>query len=165
MPVGPRRRFAVVGAPAYFAGRDGPKVPQDLHAHACVGRRFPGGARYAWEFARGDDAVEVDVSGPLLLDDSALMVRAALDGTGLAFVYESLAADHLARGELVRVLEDWCPVLPHFFLYHPGRRQVPAPLRAFIDMARSSAWPGRLPDDADRGPVPRCALPVGDDGP
>ena len=81
--------------------------------------------------------MEVEVSGPLVVDDSALMVRAALDGVGLAQVYESLVTDYVASGELVRVLEDWCPVLPHFFLYYAGRRQVPAPLRAFIDIVRS----------------------------
>ncbi len=138
VPVGPRRRFAIVGAPSYFAGRDRPAVPPDLHAHACVGRRFPNGARYAWEFARDGEVMEVDVSGPLLVDDSSLLVAAALDGIGLAHVYEDLVADPIARGALVRVLEDWCPVLPHFFLYYPGRRQVPAPLRAFIDMARAA---------------------------
>lgn len=138
VPVGPRRRFAVVGAPAYFAGRDVPQVPQDLHAHACVGRHYPSGTRYAWEFALGDEAVEVDVSGPLVVDDSALMVAAALDGIGLAHVHEGLVAEPIARGELVRVLEYWSPPLPHFFLYYPGRRQVPAPLRAFIDMVRAA---------------------------
>ena len=136
LAVGPRRRFAVVGAPAYFAGRDPPQAPQDLHAHACIERRFPDGARYAWEFGRGSDTVGVDVTGPLTVDDNALHVAAALDGIGLAHVPESLVVDHLARGALVRVLEDWCPVLPHFFLYYPGRRQVPAHLRAFSDMVR-----------------------------
>ena len=137
VPVGPQRRFAIVGAPTYLTGRDRPFVPQDLHAHACIGRRFPSGIRYAWEFARGEDVVEAEVSGPLVVDDSALMVQAALDGVGLAQVYESLVAEHVTSGRLVRVLEDWCPVLPHFFLYYPGRRQVPAPLRAFIDMVRA----------------------------
>ena len=137
VPVGPQRRFAVVGAPAYFAGRDRPCVPQDLHAHACVERRFPDGSRYAWEFARGADVVEVEVSGPLIVDDSALAVAAALDGIGLAHIHDGLVADHAARGDLVRVLEDWCPPLAGFFLYYPGRRQVPAALRAFIDTVRA----------------------------
>ena len=136
VPVGRAQRFAVVGAPSYLAGRDLPRTPQDLHAHACIGRHFPDGTRYAWEFARDGEALEVEVSGPLVVDDTALMVRAALDGVGLAFVFESLVADHLAAGCLVRVLEAWCPAGPRFFLYYPGRRQVPAALRAFIDMVR-----------------------------
>ncbi|HEY0206696.1 MAG TPA: LysR family transcriptional regulator [Acetobacteraceae bacterium] len=138
IPVGPPRRFAVVGAPAYFAGRDKPRVPQDLHGHACIERRFPNGSHHLWELAKDGSRMEVKVSGPLVVDDSKMMVRAALDGIGLALVYESLAAGHVARGELVRVLEDWCPVLPQFFLYYPGRRQVPAALRAFIGMVRAT---------------------------
>ena len=137
VPVGPARRFAVVGSPCYLAGREPPRAPQDLHGHACIERRFPNGARYAWEFARHGEALEVEVSGPLIVDDTALRWRAALDGVGLAFVFEVLVAGHLASGALVRLLEPWCPMLPRFFLYYPGRRQVPAALRAFIDMVRA----------------------------
>ena len=137
LPVGPARRFAVVGAPSYFALHEPPGVPQELDTHRCIERRFPDGGRYAWEFARNGEVLEIEVSGPLIVDDTALMLRAALDGVGLAFVFESLAAAHLANGALVRVLEDWCPVQPRFYLYYPGRRHAPAPLRAFIDMLRT----------------------------
>lgn len=139
VPVGPARRFAVVAASSYLAGHDALCVPQDLHAHACIERRYPSGSRYAWEFARDGDALEIEVSGPLIVDDTALMIRAALDGVGLAFVFESLVADHVSSGRLVRVLEDWCPIQPRFFLYYPGRRHVSAPLRAFIDMVRAQS--------------------------
>ena len=139
VPVGERRRFAVVGSPAYFADHDRPTTPRDLHQHRCVGRRYPSGARYAWEFGRDEETLEIDVAGPLIVDDSSLMVAAALDGVGLAHVFEGLVAEHVARGALVRVLEDWCPALPHFFLYYSGRRQMPAALRVFIDMVRAEA--------------------------
>ncbi len=138
VPAGPPRRFAVVGAPSYLAASGRPLVPQDLHAHRCIERRYPDGARYAWEFARGKETVELEVSGPLVADDTALMLRAALDGVGLAFVFEELAADHLASGRLVRLLEDWCPARPRFFLYYPGRRQVSPAVRAFIDAVRDT---------------------------
>jgi len=72
----------------------------------------------------------------VIVDDRALIVAAALDGIGLAHIHEALVAEHIAQGRLVCVLEDWCPVLPNFFLYYPGRRQLPAPLRAFVDMVR-----------------------------
>lgn len=134
VPVGPARRFAVVGAPSYFAGRTPPASPADLQVHRCIGRRFPNGARYAWEFERDGEVVEVETAGPLIVDDTALMVRSALDGVGLAFVFEELVAGPIARGTLIRVLEDWCLPKPRFYLFYPGRRQVPAPLRAFIDM-------------------------------
>lgn len=136
VPVGPALRFAVVGSPAYFDRRDRPLVPRDLQEHACIGRRFPSGASYAWSFSEGDQAVDVEVSGPLIADDRALIIAAALEGVGLAHIHEVLVAHHIAAGELVRVLEDWCPPLPSFYLYYPGRRQIPAPLRAFIDMVR-----------------------------
>ena len=56
---------------------------------------------------------------------------------GLAHIHEALVAEHIAGGALVHVLEDWCPALPPFFLCYPGRRQLPAPLRAFVDMLRA----------------------------
>ena len=134
LPIGPARRFAVVGAPSYFAEHAQPLVPHDLHGHRCVERLYPNGSRYAWEFERRGETLELEITGPLAVDDTALMIRAALDGTGLAFIFEELVADHVATGALIRVLEAWCPVKPRFYLYHPGRRQVPAPLKAFIDM-------------------------------
>ena len=94
-----------------------PRVPRDLAAHACIGRRYPSGARYAWVFAKGDEACEVDVSGSLIADDRTLIIAAVLDGVGLAHIHEALVADHLARGDVVRVLADWCPALPTCFLY------------------------------------------------
>ncbi len=138
VPVGLPLRFAVVGSPGYFAARTKPAHPRDLMNHACIGRRYPSGAPYAWTFSYGADAIDVDVSGPIVLDDRAMIVAAALDGIGLAHIHEGLVADHIASGALVRVLDDWCPRLPTFFLYYPGRRHVPAPLRAFIEMARST---------------------------
>ncbi len=137
VPIGPARRFAVVGSPAYFAGRPPPLRPADLLGHLCIGRRYPSGARYAWEFERDGETVELEVAGPLVVDDTALMIRAALEGVGLAFLFVELVAEQIATGALIQVLEPWCPVRPRFNLYYPGRRQVPAPLRAFIDMLRA----------------------------
>lgn len=136
VPIGPIRRFAVVGSPDYFARHTPPAEPADLGQHACIERRFPSGSRYAWEFGREGAAFEVEVSGPLIVDDTSLMLRAALDGIGLAFMFESLVAEHVVAGRLSRVLEDWCPLAPRFFLFYPGRRLMPATLRAFIDFVR-----------------------------
>lgn len=139
VPVGPPRRFAVVGAPSYMTGRTPPYSPSDIHAHACIERRFPNGSHYSWELAKDGETLEVEVSGPLIVDDTRLMLRAALDGVGLAFMFEELVAEHLAAGRLIRFLDDWCPTSPRFFLFYSGRRQVPPPLRAFIDFLRSPA--------------------------
>ena len=139
LPVGPALRFAVVGSPAYFDGRLKPMQPKDLLDHACIGRRYPSGTPYAWTFGKGAETLEVEVGGPLVLDDRTLIVAAALEGIGLAHIHKPLVAAHIASGALIPVLEEWCPSLPTFFLYYPGRRHVPAPLRAFINMARSLA--------------------------
>ena len=141
VPLGPALRFAVVGSPSYFAGRKAPVVPDDLRAHACLARRYPNGGFYKWAFARGDETVELAVRGQLVVDDRSLIIAAALDGVGLAHIHEAFVMNHVACGDLVRVLEDWCPAKPGFFLYYPGRRQVPAPLRAFIGMIREDSLP------------------------
>ena len=51
IPLGPARRYAVVATPAYFEGRELPKVPSDLLAHACIRTRLPNGALFRWQFA------------------------------------------------------------------------------------------------------------------
>jgi DNA-binding transcriptional LysR family regulator len=138
LPLGPPLRLIVVAAPMYAARRGLPRQPQDLKQHACIGRRFPSGALYAWEFAKDGEALAVAVDGPLLLDDDELMLRAALDGIGLSYLYEEQAREWIAQGRLLRVLDDWCPPMPGFFLYYPSRRQLPTGLRLFIEMLRGS---------------------------
>src|SRR5206468_12439563 len=91
---------------------------------------------YRWEFDRGKQSLTVAVNGPLVVDDVELMIRAAIDGVGLAFMSDDRAAPHLASGALVRVLEDWCPPFAGFFLYYPSRRQQPAALSALIETLR-----------------------------
>jgi len=134
--IGPDLRMAVVGSPAYFRRRPKPVKPRDLHGHACIRFRLPSGGIYRWEFEKKGEVLEVEVDGPLTLSDQQVMLQAALDGAGLAIVLESHARPHLKARQLVRVLADWCPPFPGYFLYYPSRRQVPAGLRAFIDMMR-----------------------------
>ncbi len=138
VPVGPQRRFAVVGSPSYFAGRSIPRHPVELHDHACIGRSYPSGILRTWTFAKDAETYELTSRGPLIVDERILMLQGALDGVGLAYIYESLVEDYLRQGSLIRVLEDWCPVMPGFFLCYHGRRHVPAPLRAFIEVARAA---------------------------
>ncbi|WP_238281956.1 LysR substrate-binding domain-containing protein, partial [Methylobacterium goesingense] len=136
VPLGGPLRFAVVGSPGYLADRPAPESPADLPGHGCIRQRFAGGSLYRWEFERDGRDIAVAVDGPLILNDQDLIVRAALDGLGLGFVFEDSVREHLAAGRLVRLLADWCPAFPGFFLYHAGRRQVPPPLRAFLDLLR-----------------------------
>ena len=131
-----------------------PRTPQDLHTHACIGRRYPSGAHCAWAFSQSEDAVEVEVSRPVIVDDRSLIMAAALDGVGLAQIHEALVTDFIESGELVRALEDWCPVLPRFLLYYTGRRHVAAPLRTFVDPPLGDRTARDLPLDVARpGPA------------
>ena len=130
-------RAAIVSAPAYFKSNPKPKTPRDLTSHRCINYRHgAGGEVYRWEFEKGKKELSVAVNGPLILDDVELLLRAALDGIGVAFMSEELAAQHLAKGTLVRVLDDWCQPFPGFFLYYPSRRQQPAALSALITTLR-----------------------------
>lgn len=130
-------RAAIVGSPAYFKLHPKPKAPRDLVSRPCINfRHGHGGEVYRWEFEKGKKSLSVAVNGPLIVDDVEIVIRAALDGIGLAFVGEDKVAPHLASGELVRVLDDWCQPFPGFFLYYPSRRQQPAALSALINALR-----------------------------
>lgn len=136
VPFGPPVRFAVVGSPAYFARNERPRLPGDLAHHRCIRARMPAGHIYHWEFERRGDIVEIDVEGKLTLDEPQLMLEAARAGLGLTYLAEFHVADDMAAGRLERVLEDWTPPFDRLCLYYPGRRHVPAPLRALIELIR-----------------------------
>jgi DNA-binding transcriptional LysR family regulator len=134
--VSPDQRAAIVGSPRYFASHATPESPHDLTHHTCLNFRHGSVGVYRWEFDKGKQSLAVAVNGPLIVDDAEIMIRAAVDGVGLAFMLEAQAAPHLASGALVRVLEDWCPPFAGYFLYYPSRRQQPAALSALIEMLR-----------------------------
>jgi len=129
-------RPAIVGSPSYFESHPKPASPRDLLSHRCINYRHGSAGVYRWEFDKGKQSLAVAVNGPLIVNDVEIMIRAAIDGVGLAFMSEERAAPHLASGALVRVLEDWCPPFPGFFLYYPSRRQLPAALSALIETLR-----------------------------
>lgn len=125
VPIGPELRMAVVGAPSYFALRGRPTIPQELTGHACINVRMPSkGGLYAWEFGKDGRDLAVRVDGPLVVNDASLILRAAVEGIGLACVLEDQVSALLATGEVQRVLEDWCPPFPGYHLYYPDRRQL-----------------------------------------
>lgn len=132
----PSLRFLAVAAPAYLQHHPAPRVPDDLLQHQCIRQRLPSGKRYRWEFSRRGQDVAIDVPGVLTLDDSALMVEAAVAGLGIAYVPESNARRALDAGTLVIVLEDWSPPGPGSQLYFPANRHMPPSLRALIELIR-----------------------------
>src|SRR5687767_14221068 len=134
--VSPDIRHAIVAAPSYFESHPRPTSPRDLLNHRCINFRHRGESIYKWELDKGDESVAIAVSGSLVLDDEDLVIRATIDGAGLALVADNRVAPHLAEGKLVRVMEDSTPPFPGFFLYYPLRKQQPAALTAVIDTFR-----------------------------
>ncbi len=113
-------------------------MPDDLRGHDCIRQRLPSDKRYRWEFRKHGQEIVLDVPGALTLDRIGLMVEAASDGLGFAYVPESAAREWLDDGQMQMVLEDWCPFIPGLCLYYPGHRHVPAGLRAFIDVLKET---------------------------
>jgi len=142
VPIGPRvQRFAAAAAPAYLDRHGRPQHPRDLLDHACLRGRFSSGRMMGpWEFEKDGEVVVVDPSGPLVVQAGAavdLEVDVAIAGTGIVFLFEDWLRPHFASGVLEPVLEPWWQSFPGPFLYYPGRRLVPAPLRAFIDFVKA----------------------------
>lgn len=135
VPIGPAQRFLLVAAPGYLAGLSAPRHPRDLAAHRCLHYRYPSGRLYRWPLDKDGEAVQVEGEGPLVSNSLDQLLAAALDGLGIALVFEADARPHLAAGRLVTLLDGWQGPRQRFHLYYPSRRQMPAGLRAFIDLA------------------------------
>jgi DNA-binding transcriptional LysR family regulator len=135
--IGPDLRMAVVGAPSYFRNRSEPRRPQDLTEHDCVNLRLAThGGLYAWEFEKGGRELKVRVEGQVAFNGAFQMLNAALAGFGLAYVPEDIAQPHIAKGRLMRVLEDWCAPYSGHHLYYPSRRQPSAAFALLVDALR-----------------------------
>jgi DNA-binding transcriptional LysR family regulator len=135
--IGPDMRMAVVAAPSYFASRSKPETPQELTSHNCINLRLPThGGLYAWEFEKDARALRVRVEGQLVCNGSAAMLDAALAGLGVAYLAEEEVQSYLARGQLVRVLADWCPPYAGYHIYYPSRRQQSSAFRLLVGALR-----------------------------
>jgi DNA-binding transcriptional LysR family regulator len=136
VPLGGPVSVAIVGSPDYFKRHAAPRHPADLVHHNCVRFRFTGsGAIHKWELAVDDRIVEYEIGGSLTISDSLFSVEAALEGVGLAYTFEQLALPHIRARTLKRVLTDFSPTFPGFYLYYPSRRQQPSKLKALVDFA------------------------------
>ncbi|WP_321792537.1 LysR family transcriptional regulator [Burkholderia pyrrocinia] len=135
--IAPDLRMAVVGSPAYIADHPLPATPHSLTKHRCINLRLPThGGLYAWEFEKDGQELNVRVEGQTVLNNTFLMLQAALDGMGLAYVPLDIAQPHIDGGHLVPVLEDWWPLFPGYHLYYASRRQLPPALALVIDTLR-----------------------------
>ncbi|EIK94234.1 LysR family transcriptional regulator [Pseudomonas sp. M47T1] len=141
VPIGPRQqRFATAASPAYLNAHGRPEHPRDLLEHACMRGQFSSGWMPAWEFERDGETVRVDPSGPLKVRIGGavdLAVDAAVQGLGVVHLFEDWLRPLLDSGALEPVLEPWWQSFSGPFLYYPGRRHLPAALKAFIDFVRA----------------------------
>jgi DNA-binding transcriptional LysR family regulator len=155
VPIGPRvQRFATAAASAYLDRRGRPHHPRDLLDHACLRGRFSSGTMTPWEFERDGEVVRVDPTGPLLVGiggASDLAVDAAIAGSGIIHHFEDWLRPHFDSGALEPVLEPWWQTFSGPFLYYPGRRLVPAPLRAFVDFIKTAGTSPRFGRHAPDG--------------
>ena len=135
-------RFVAVASPRYLKQHNAPRVPSDLKKHACIRYRMRSGRIYRWEFERRGQSCSIDVDGALTLDDEGLMAQAAADGLGIAFLSERGVMQAIDARKLVVVLDEWSPRTAGLALYYPGHRQVPAGLRAFIEVLKQTARTG-----------------------
>ena len=137
IPIGPReQRMAAAAAPRYLDMHGRPAHPRDLLNHACLLGRFASGAMAAWEFERNGEIVRLDTTGRLVVQAGGatdLAVDAAVAGCGVVNLFEDWLRPHFESGALEPILEPWWQRFSGPFLYYPGRRYLPAPLRAFVD--------------------------------
>lgn len=137
VPIGPEMRMAVVASPVYFARHPLPKSPQDLTAHKCINIRLPTyGGVFTWDLEKDGREVKVRGEGQLVFNSLSMRLYSALDGLGVAYMPEDQALPYIADGQLVRVLEDWCPYFPGYHLYYPSRRQNSPALAMLVNILR-----------------------------
>ncbi|SAK96865.1 LysR family transcriptional regulator [Caballeronia glebae] len=129
-------RFVAVASPGYLREHPAPLAPHDLAQHRCIRFRFESGALYRWDLERRGKTASIDVDGPMTLGNLNLMIEAALNGVGIAWVPDHLATEHLRSRRLIQVLAEWSPSFPGLCLYYPSNRHPPAALRLFADAVR-----------------------------
>lgn len=135
--IGPEMRMAVVGAPSYFAASRVPETPHELQNHRCINMRLPtAGGLYHWEFEKDGKPLRVRVEGQVTFNLQAERIDAALSGFGIACIPEDRVQDYIKSGELIQVLQDWCPSFPGYYLYYPSRKQHPPAFALMIDALR-----------------------------
>lgn len=135
--ISPDVRMVIVGSPAYFAKRPPPRSPQDLTDHNCINLRLPTlGGLYVWELKKGKRELNVRVDGQMIVNGAPQILSATLAGLGLGFVLEDVVQEHIAKGRLLPVLEDWSPVFSGYHLYYPSRRQASPAFTLLVEALR-----------------------------
>ncbi len=140
VPLGDPLAVYVVGSPDYLKRCPVPKHPSDLARHNCVRFRFStGGGIYKWEFTVDGRIVDYEIGGSLTITDTLFSLDAALEGVGLAYTFDKLALPHVRAKRLKRVLAEFSPTFPGFYLYYPSRRHQSSKMKAFVDFVLASS--------------------------
>lgn len=139
LPLGRPQRHAVVASPSYLKAHGKPQTPSDLYAHQCLRVRLPNGALFRWHFEKRGQVAQIDVKGPLTLDEASLSRAAVLDGVAIGFLLEQDVRQDIREKRLMRLLDDWTPPLGDLCLYYPSRRNPSAALKAFVELARKQS--------------------------
>ena len=141
--LGGHLEMMVVASADYLARCGTPLTPQDLANHQCLAYRWPtDGSLYRWEFERNGELLEIDAQGPLVVTEPEMLTQVALDGVGIAYLFQHQVAELIATGKLIHILKEWTPSFPGFYLYYPSQRQMVPALRAFIDFIVQHQQPG-----------------------
>lgn len=151
VPIGKARSYVVVASPAYLEMQGKPQVPLDLLNHACIRIRLPSGGIYKWHFEKDGQPLQIDVKGPITLDEASLSRTAVLRGIGLGLFMESDVREEIEAGRLIRVLDDWMKPVAPLCLYYPGRKNPSAAFKAFINLAREFATASNADPAPNRG--------------
>lgn len=135
--IGPDVRNMVVGSKSYFSERRTPRTPSELTDHTCINlRTSTHGGLYEWEFNKGKRAVNAKVDGTVTFNNAYDIFEAAKAGFGLAYLPEDMVRPYVSKGQLLPVLEDWCPVWPGLHLYYPNRRQPSRAMTLLVEALR-----------------------------
>jgi DNA-binding transcriptional LysR family regulator len=141
LPIAGPQRMVSFAAPRYLEGRTPPRTPEDLREHRCLNFRLTTGGLYRWEYAQDGRELDVEVAGPVIANDSEVLLAAARAGAGIAVAFEGTVREDFDGGRLVPLLEPWWPTFPGFYLYYPSRAQMPRKLRVFIDFLQARHAP------------------------
>jgi DNA-binding transcriptional LysR family regulator len=158
VPVGGPLRMVTFASPRYLQGRTPPQTPEDLRAHHCLNYRLTTGGLYRWEYAQDGRVLDVEVAGPLVSNDSDVLLAAARNGAGIMVAFEESVRADFESGRLVPLLQPWWPTFPGFYLYHPSRAQMPRKLRVFIDFLQARHAPPPVSQRAVKVPSARAQL-------
>ena len=137
--LGKLQRYVVVGSPEYFKRYGKPKIPTDLFRHKCIRVRLPDGALFSWKFEKNGEIIQIDVQGPITLDEASLSRATVLENIGLGYFMEQDVRAEIESGQLISVLDDWMPCMSGLCLYYSGRRNQSAGLKAFLALVREVA--------------------------